>query len=134
VKDIQVRESLAGLEKAAEYQVAIAEIARVTALDFGALVAADELGKAPRRRLNESLIGSLFPMPEADHATNEAAVPIVPVAAAGSGPYPVVQVSRGEDPILGRGDAATFFAGMHEIARGLSKLAPLVERIADRRD
>jgi hypothetical protein len=30
--------------------------------------------------------------------------------------------------------SGAMFAGMHEIARGLSKLAPIVERIADQRD
>jgi len=69
VDDIEVRpESLAGLERAEEYQVPIREIARVTSLDFGTLLAADELEPGTealgatrrRRRLRESMVDTLF--------------------------------------------------------------------------
>lgn len=59
VADLKIRESLPGVEKAAEYQVPIREIARLTALDFGPLLAADS-AKLGRRLVNESLLGEIF--------------------------------------------------------------------------
>ena len=51
-------EALRELDMVREYQVPIREIARLTSIDFGPLIAADGSG---RRRLDENVIGSLFP-------------------------------------------------------------------------
>ena len=70
VEDIRVRpEALDGLENVQEYQVPIADIARVTSLDFGVLIDADEMKitletvadrGTLRRRLRESMIDPLL--------------------------------------------------------------------------
>lgn len=74
-------EALGALDRVVEYQVPIREIARLTSIDFGPLVAADEMettperGRGRRRRLDESLIASIFPRdgvkpePESDRAS-----------------------------------------------------------------
>jgi endonuclease G len=60
-------EALGQLDRVVEYQVPIREIARLTSIDFGPLVSADEMettperGRGGRRRLDESLIASIFP-------------------------------------------------------------------------
>ncbi|HEX2572597.1 MAG TPA: DNA/RNA non-specific endonuclease [Polyangia bacterium] len=52
-------ESMGELEKAAEYQVPIAEIARLTSLDFGNLLDADELADGGRRQITQGSLRSL---------------------------------------------------------------------------
>jgi endonuclease G len=58
VENMRIDESLDGVEKAAEFQVPIREIARMTSLDFGPLLAADR--QELRRRVDESVIEELF--------------------------------------------------------------------------
>jgi endonuclease G, mitochondrial len=52
-------ESLPGLEKAQQYQVPIAEIARLTGLDFGVVLGADELKAGGRRRITDERIADV---------------------------------------------------------------------------
>jgi endonuclease G len=82
-------EALPQLDAVAQYQVKIAEIARVTSLDFGPLIDADELAAVsddaapPRRRVDESLIRSLVrQLPKGPAEVTPAVKPSRPLAAA----------------------------------------------------